>query len=435
MPDEGALPGRPWLAWAIFAGVILLITAALLAIVASGARLLDYDAYHTAAERIGAGLDPYTTPAEVQQTFLIFREFLITRDDTVFDGSERPAYIYPPSLASWMAGSGLLGTGLVQSAFILGIAGAITVMTCPMLRGAASAWWALVPALSQDVFVQFTNGNAELHVLALALTGCWLIARAGSAMAALAALPIAAAVLIKPVIGPLIAVFALIRLIQAPDRPAEAARIAIAAALSLTLVALEILRWPGWLRADAWQWIANAFDYTFMTLPLAQQEPYASWNRAPTQILVTLGMAAPDAQHAAAVVVAGLLGAALAVMPRRPTGLLPAFALALAISLMLRPTVWSVAFLDLAVALTLWPVLGVRARRLLLAGLIALAVARWIGFAVAVAGGSTLFMGLQTTALPWETLVLLPGAAMATLWAMKARARALDEGRAAPYQP
>lgn len=410
------MSGRGHVAWWIFGGLLVLQAAICLAVVASGATLIDYAAYELAAQRIARGVDPYADPALIQATFERFRDVLMTGDDSILTDAEEPAYIYPPTLASWMAATGLAGTPWLQAGWVLICAASIAVVAVIAVRDGASPWWALLAVLSLDTVVPLATGNAELTMTALGLVGCWLLWR-GEGLAA--AVPIALAVLIKPVSGPLFAAFSLLLIRQAHDRRAAATTVATAAVVSLLLVGLEAARWPGWLREDMLDWLGNAFEHTFMTLPVERQMPYSGWNRAPTQVFVTLGLPVQAAQFAALGLALAVLAAALVIVPRG-AGFLPVFAVAYVIALVARPTIWTLLYLDLFLLLALWPCLASGwPRRSALALALTLAASHWAALLWTLAGGPPRFGTFQTDTLPLETLTVLPLAALAALWALR----------------
>ncbi|MEL6197231.1 MAG: glycosyltransferase 87 family protein [Pseudomonadota bacterium] len=420
--------GHP--AWWIAGGLLAVQAAICALIILSGAALIDYMAYDLAAERLARGDSPYADPALVQTTFERMRDFLATRDPSVFRGDEEPTYIYPPTLALALAATGMAGTIGLQLAWLVLVVASIGAVAVFAARAGGSPWWALLPVLSLDAVAPLSSGNAELPVAALALLGCWLIWRGHGV---LAALPIALAVLIKPVFGPLFAAFALLFLRQATDRRAAVTTVALAAGLSLALVALEVLRWPDWLRAETLDWLGNAYQHTFMGLPVERQVPFSDWNRAPMQVFLTAGLAPPQAQAAGLAVALTVLASGLLLAPR---GLrfVPVMAVAWLVMLLARPTTWTLIHLDLLMLLALWPALDPgRPRQIALGAVVALQLSHWTAFYAGLAWHPRWMLTLQSHQFPFETLILLPAITLALLWALRqpenldpAPGRALD---------
>ncbi|MEL6267278.1 MAG: glycosyltransferase 87 family protein [Pseudomonadota bacterium] len=425
MPDRHGRNGAtargapPALPWALAAGWLLLLSGWLIVEVMGGATLPHYPAYRDAAARVAEGAPLYGS-AEAAQAGLRHEQARLTGSGAPPDGPPpQPAYLYPPTLALVLGGSGLADTPWPQVALVAASVAGVAVIAALMVGAAgASAWWVLLAVLSVDVAWQLTHGNAELPGLALAIAGCWLLHHRRP----LAAAPLLAlAVLIKPLFGPLIGAFALMRLATAPDRGGEARRIALAAALALALVALEVLRWPAAVRADMADWLANAIAFT--PYALADPAPFDGWNRAPMQVLVTLGADPATAQAAALALALLVLALAIVALRRRgrgAPGFVPLLAAAYLVSLVARPTTWTLPFLEIAVLLAAWPVLAPTARRLALTAAIALAASRWTATAITLAGGPPLMVTLQTAALPFETVLVLPAATALTLRALHA---------------
>ena len=89
-------------------------------------------------------------------------------------------------------------------------------------------------------------------------------------------------------------------------------------------------------------------------------------------------------------------------------------------------------FFELIVLGAAWPALGPWSRRALAAGAAALSASHLAAFALFVAGMRPGLLTLQTPALPWETLVVLPGAWALLTWAGRYSAAAAARSGSAP---
>jgi len=402
------------LGWGLYLVWFGLIAGGLLVLIGSGEMPVDLEAYNFAAGEIAEGRTPYTEPALIHEKFRQISRFLIEGVTPAEGEAVRNPYIYPPTLATIMA-----ATGNHAEAFVLALYAAMIGFALLWLRaaGPATPLWLLLCVFSWDLAANLSGGNAEILVLFLALLGCralWL------GWAVPAGLAMALAVLVKPFYLLFFAAFALVplRQSQAPGRTIRL--VAAAAVTALIVIGLEIWRWPHWLRLDALDYLRHAHESTFLVMALADQVPMSGWNRAPVQVLWTLGLPLFAAQAAALALWAGVVGLSAALVPRRSSGFALAFALAYASFLFARPTTWALPYFDVVVLLAVWPWLARGwERRLALAAAVVLSISHWAALGVTLAGIAPALLSLQTAAYPLETLIVLPGALALVLFAMR----------------
>jgi hypothetical protein len=390
---------RRWLPWSILAVVLLLEFGLLLALILGGEALVDFLAYQRAADAIADGRSPYADPATAQEAWRAMHRVLIEghEADEIIPGP----YLYPPSLALLLD-----GTGLPQAVFLVLIVASVAAI-CMILLDASTApepRLVLAVALSADVLLTVSGGNAEIVLVALSVLGCRLFHLGRPGLAGLAA---AVVLLVKPFFALLFVAFAVLRLGVAEGRPAVLRRTLLAAGTAALLVGLEALRWPGWLRSDFLTYMSAASDYTYLALPSEVQRPLSDWNRAPLQVLVTFGLPVGAAQAATLAIWAAVLGLSVGVLRHR-LEFAPAFALAWVIFLFARPMTLTLSFFEFFALAALWPLAGRRERRLLGLGAGLLVASHWAALALTLLGVAPRLATLQTAALPWETVLVLP---------------------------
>jgi hypothetical protein len=201
--------------------------------------------------------------------------------------------------------------------------------------------------------------------------------------------------------------------------------LALSAALTLGLVALEVARWGESLRAATLDYLRHALDYQWFALPVAEQAPMSAWNRTPMQGLVNLGVPPDTAQWAALALWFLPVVVTLWWARGRPLGFPLAFALAFALLYWGRPVGWGLPFLDVVVLAAAWPTLARRGRALLLAAAVALAASHWGALALSAAGRGLALFTLQPPAFPWETWLVLPAC-----WLLLLRGQSAPHARA-----
>ncbi|MDX1665553.1 MAG: hypothetical protein R3272_17325 [Candidatus Promineifilaceae bacterium] len=282
-----------------------------------------------------------------------------------------------------------------------------------------SPWWLLLIVLSWDVAATYLALNVELVLITSALLGAWLLWRRRPL---LAALPIAFLMLIKPFFGLLIAAFSLLMLVQRPERREQIGVIALAAGASLILIALELFRWPDWLRLDFFDYFGNALAHQWLALPTPEQTPMSIWNRTPLQLFVNMGIDATVAQWMSLALWAVLLIVSMWWTRQRSLSFALTFALAYVLFLWGRPVSWTLPYLEIVILLAIWPSLRARWQRaasLSAAG--TLIASHWLAlFRSAQSINANLFT-LQTATFPWETIFVLPLSWVVVMLATRAR--------------
>jgi hypothetical protein len=419
---------------------------------------IDYLAYARAADALAQGQSPYQTPAQDQAIWRLFHRVeadllaAYARGEgpaavqAGLTGPQQPGpYIYPPTLALlvWQI-------GLTPLLFVGGIVVAVLGFGLLWLRstGAHSAWLWLIVA-SWDVLASANGGNVELILLSLTLLAAWAL---WHGRGILAAPPIALVLLIKPFYVLVFVAVALLWLVSdAPDRdragrgrgaasdrdaashrgasaghkagPAREARLRTlvwAAALTLVLVGLEALRWGSSLRTETFEYLRHATDHLWLVRAPAEQTPMSAWNRTPLQALVSLGVPLGSAQIVSGGLWALTLGASLLAVRGRRLSFPLAFALALTLLYLGRPVGWGLIYVDLIVAPLLWPLLGRWWRVAMLGIVVVVGLTHWWALALALQGRGLPLLTIQPADFPWETMLVVPLAWLATLYAATA---------------
>ncbi|WP_157966403.1 hypothetical protein [Oceanibium sediminis] len=401
---------RPALAVALFSAWWILLTLALRAITLDAGELpVDYRTYALAAERLGQSGSPYPAAETVRGTWQAMHEsaLAVFRPDAAGPdaaGVVSGPYLYPPGLALV-----LQQTGLTGGQFLVLLAGA-TIGLCLgwwRLSGLRSAVWLLPACVSIDLIAVFMGGNVEILLIALSLLACRLL----WARHPLAAAPVVAAVLlVKPQFALLFAAFACLGLCATPGRRDFLRASVICAGAALVLIALDILRWPPAARADFLAYASAPAEFLYFALDDASQWPMRTWNRAPLQVFLNLGLPFGAAQAASIALYGLLLGISGLVLRGRALTFASAFALAYALLIVGRPITWALPMLSVFTLAAVWPALTRRGRVALVLVAAGVGLSHWVAFGLFVAGIWPGLLTLQTPALPWETLVILPGA-------------------------
>ena len=230
---------------------------------------------------------------------------------------------------------------------------------------------------------------------------------------------IAFIVLIKPFYALFFVAFLLLQAVQPRGTEQENPRaLMVAAGILLLLLTAELYRWGPDLRAEALAFYLNAGDAMWTALPLAEQSPLSAWNRTPLQGLINLGMAATVAQVTALGLWVLFLGVSLWLARRTALNFPLAFGLAMTLLYWGRPAGYGFNYLELVVAIVVWPSL-VRWQRLavlvLMAGIMG---SRWWALVETLRGENLSLLTMQTVAWPWETWLVLPFFWLLLLWAM-----------------
>ncbi len=392
-------------------GLVSLLGLLLVESAARGTLPVDYATYQASAEAIALSKSPYGTPEQSHAAWKDIHQFASQLDGQRTEKAEAPQpsgpYLYPPTLALLVYQAGL-NTGIFTLLVLISIVGFGKLW----LDGVAddgskpSAWWLLLIVGSWDVAASFSGLNVELVLLFLALLSARLLWLGHGLMAAF---PCALMILIKPFYALFVAAFGLILIFRGRDRRTPFRCLAVAATGTLSLIVLEVLRWPDWLRAEAVAYLQSALAHQWLVLPLEEQAPMSIWNRTPLQVLVNFGMEAGTAQQIALLLWGGLLLASLWWIRWRALSFALAFGLAYALFLWGRPVNWTLPYLDIILLLAVWS--RTRAgwqRRALGIGAAALALSHWVALFRTVGGIDANLFTLQTAAFPWETLSVLP---------------------------
>lgn len=413
------------LSWSLFA-VWLLVSIALVAGSAErGAVPIDFLAYQRAAEAIANGQSPYATAGESREIFRSFHrlELELQAAQALGEGegflrefAARPQqpgpYVYPPTLALLINQFNLDGVAFtaVILASVLGF-----VLIWFRATGAHAGWLLLVIG-SRDLFATLQGGNVELVLLFATLAAARLL---WDHRLIWATPLIAFVVLIKPFYALFFVAFLLLRAMQPRGSERESPRALMeATGILLMLLAAELYRWEPNLRAEALAFYLNAGDAMWTALPLAEQSPLSAWNRTPFQGLINLGLTSLPAQVAALGLWGLFLGVSLWLARRTALTFPLAFGLALTLLYWGRPAGYGFNYLELVVAIVVWPSL-VRWQRLavlvLMAGIMG---SRWWAFVETLRGKNLSLLTMQTAAWPWETWLVLPFFWLLLLWGM-----------------
>jgi hypothetical protein len=383
----------------------------------AGALPVDYASYAAAAERMQATGSPYIDTEGARARLREMHEAARAFFETGAQGTVPVSgpYLYPPSLARALPSAPLFLAILTLAAMALCLA-------WWRLAGAGAVWALAAMAGSIDLIASFLGGNVEILLIALALLGCWLLWREHPI---LAAVPIAATVLVKPPFALLFVAFAGLKWLSSTRRGFRSVAWTVAAVLAL--VALEVLRWPEAALADVAAYLSDPAAFQYFALPPEEQWPMRLWNRAPLQVFLTLGLPYPAAQGAALAAFGGAFLLVLRALRRHPPGFAIAFALAYGLLLVGRPITWSMPLLGAFVLTAAWTGLPQGGRRWLALAVLALGLSHWAAFAMFAAGLWPGLLTLQHPSLPWETVVVLPGALL-VLVGVARRQRATGPG-------
>lgn len=396
---------------------------------------VDYRGYAWAASAVGQGQSPYRTPEESQAIWRdVHRlgeplESNPAEQDPSAGGIESIGnlYLYPPTLATALARVGVSSAEQDDASFTAAEAGAVvgaiflflavvafaegwlqSIRAAARRRGGEepTAWWLLLVLLSWDVIASFSGVNVELLLIALTLGAAGLLWGGYPLLAAVLA---ALVLLMKPYYLLFFAAFGLLMIAARKRRwRAEAWQVGLAGGTAVGLVGLEVLRWPSSLRADYVRYMSNGIEHTWLSLPVEMQTPLSAWNRTPLQALVAAGVPPETAPWLSLGLWSGLLAVTAAVAWRHRIAFPLVFGLAYALFFIGRPVSWTLPYLDF-VLLATWPTLRPGwEQKAVGAGIAVVALSHWVALARTLGGyGADLFT-LQSAAVPWETLTVLP---------------------------
>lgn len=382
---------------------------------------VDYRSYMEATERLAATGSPYPGAAAVQETWQAMHRSAVALFAPGPAAAVTPdvvagPYLYPPGLAVF-----LHHTGLSALTYLVALTG-VTIALClawQYLSETRSLLWLAPMAVSIDLIAVFLGGNIEIFLIAMSMLGCWLLWRQHGL---LAAVPLATVVVVKPQFVLLFVAFALIGGLAARSDGRFRRTVVIAACASAGLILLETIRWPDAARADFLSYFADPRAFQYFALPLDSQWPMRLWNRAPLQLFLNAGLSFEAAQALSLAVYALLLMVAAGLLRDRPLQFSEVFALAYALLLIGRPITWSMPLLAVFVLTAVWPVCNRRERIALAAIAAVVGVTHWVAFVLFPLGIWPGLLTLQSPALPWETIVVLPGACLIVVIAARRRA-------------
>ena len=412
------------LSWLLFAVWLLVPIALVLDSAKRGVVPIDFLAYQRAAEAIANGQRPYATAEESREIFRSFNRLESELQAAQARGEgqaflrefaaqpQQPGpYVYPPTLALWINQfnlDGVVFTGVIMAS-VLGF-----VLIWFRATGAHAGWLLLVIG-SWDLLATIWGGNVELVLLFATLAAARLL---WDHRVIWATPLIAFVVLIKPFYALFFVAFLLLRAVQPRSAERENPRTLMAAGGILLLLAAELYRWGLDLWAEALTFYLNAGDAMWTALPLAEQSPLSVWNRTPLQGLINLGLASFPTQVAALGLWGLFLGVSLWLARRASLNFPLAFGLALTLLYWGRPAGYGFNYLELVVAIVVWPSLVRWQRLAVLVVMAGIMGSRWWAFAGTLRGENLSFLTMQTAAWPWETWLVLPFFWLLLLWAM-----------------
>lgn len=403
------------LLWTLFVLWLLAQLPTFVSLAQQNRSPIDFLAYRVAADAIVRGDSPYLTPSESQRIWHIFHdnETHVLAAGRHGQGQaalreidarpQQPGpYVYPPSLALWLA------QGRVSAFVFAGV-------TLLAMLGFAWLWLRstgahpialLLIVLSLEALASLNGGNVELLLLFAVLPAAWLLWH-GRALAA--TVPMVAVVLVKPFYVMLFVAFGLLLLVRDPSEARRTLRtVAMAAAASLTLIALEVWRWGPQLQAETLDYLRHALEHQWFVLPVDEQTPMSMWNRTPMQVFISVGLSPTEAQWGSVVLWLLLLGVTVWRTAGRRLNFPLTFALAFILLYLGRPVGWGLVYLEAVVALVVWPSLHGWHRPLLLVAIAVLMSSRYWALALTAQGYSMQLFTLQSADRPWETAMVLP---------------------------
>lgn len=376
---------------------------------------IDFLAYQRAAEALENGESRYLSPA---QSVAIFRylhqseaELLAAHargegyqflQGLIARPQQPGPYVYPPSLALLIAQLNvhfLVFIGLI----LLSILG-FTALWFKSTQ--AHSLWLLLVIGSRDVLASLQGGNVELLLLFVTV----LAARCLWDQRLLpAAFLITLVLLIKPFYALFFVAFMLLRevspIVEARVKPRSLAPLMT---VILALIAVEIYRWGSVVRAETLNFLLHATDYLWFALPVAEQTPLSMWNRTPLQGLINAGVPVSLAQMAALGLWLLFLGITLWWARKTPLTFPLTFALALTLLYWGRPAGYGFNYLEVVVAVVVWPTLQRWQKPVFLAEVAAVMASRWWALAQTLRGEGMALLTLQSATFPWETWLVLP---------------------------
>ena len=412
---------RHWpkrIVWLLLGSWFLLVTLLLIGrIHAKGELPVDYEAYHQATEAIGEGKNLYPSIEAARQTWLDIHQYETdVLAGQVHVGGRRIVgpYVYPPTLALWM-----VRLKLNVSVFLIFMAASVYGFSWLWLKSnAASSGWLLLVVGSWDVLLSLGAGNVEMLLLFLALLGAWLFWRR---QGVLAAGPTAFAILIKPFYAFFFTAFGLLMLAlaDAKNRTQVLKTLALASAVVVTLIGLDVSGWGPELRSQAATYLSNAMAYQWFELPVNQQTPMSLWNRTLLQGLVDAGWSPQNAQLASLGIGVIMIGASIGRIWGRRLSFAAVFAVAFVMFYWIRPVGWGLPYLEVVMLVTLWPILKNHLERsVLLALAIGLMLSHWLALFFTSQVHGLRLLTLQGSEFTWETWLILPLCWGLLLWAV-----------------
>ena len=324
-------------------------------------------------------------------------------------------YVYPPTLALWM-----VRLKLNVSVFLIFMAASVYGFSWLWLKSnAASSGWLLLIVGSWDVLLSLGAGNVEMLLLFLALLGAWLFWRR---QGVLAAGPTAFAILIKPFYAFFFTAFGLLMLAlaDAENRKQVLKTLALASAVVVTLIGLDVSGWGPELRSQAATYLSNAMAYQWFELPVNQQTPIEVCGIGPfCRDLSALAGLPQSAQLASLGMGVIMIGASMGRIWGRRLSFAAVFAVAFVIFYWIRPVGWGLPYLEVVMLVTLWPILKNHLERsVLLALAIGLMLSHWLALFFTSQVHGLRLLTLQGSEFTWETWLILPLCWGLLLWAV-----------------
>ena len=398
------------LAMTLFTGWWIILALGLKAITLDVGELpVDYRTYVIAEERLRTTGSPYVDPEIAQGIWRAMHQNAQAAFDPGRESGEAVEivsgpYLYPPSLAFL-----LNQTGLTPLQYLVVLALAVIALGVGWLKflDDLSLFWLLGMACSIDLIAVFLGGNVEILLVALSLFACRLIWLGHGIFAGLL---VGSVLVVKPQFALLFLAFGCLSVIGSSFQRGGLRACFGAAAVALVLMAAEAWRWPAPARGDFLSYLADPGVMQYFALSTEAQWPMNIWNRAPLQVLLELGLSFGTAQALSIGFYLLFLGASVFLLWGRTLHFSLLFALAYVLFLIGRPITWSMPLLAIFVLSAAWPEFSKVERRIATGVACLLGLAHWVAFALFAAGVWPGLLTLQVPWLPWETLLILPGA-------------------------
>ncbi|MEZ5004221.1 MAG: hypothetical protein R2730_14415 [Chitinophagales bacterium] len=380
----------------------------------NGKTPADCATYFHALEQYSKQLSPYNTIEASQAQWMSIHHL----EEQVLSGSidEFPGekisgpFLYPPTLLQLMQFLHLTPIG-----FLIGLLISLVLFSWLWIRlNKLSVWWLLFFLFSWDILASFTLGNIEIILLTCTLITAYGIYTKRVVRVA----PLIAFIgLVKPFYVLFFVAFGLLLLANNDeDRTKNGRSMIPGAGVTLLLLIMGWLLWPGWIRPDVIDFLSNGTAHSWYILPLADQTPMSIWNRTFMQGLVSVGISASIAQICSLIAwcILTLISIRLVWNKHLPFSIL--FAFSLLLFYWFRPVGWSLIFLDVIVLSAIWPYTGSLQKRALLSVGILFALTHWLALIKTGELEWLRLVTLQSATFPWETWFVFPAAFLLLFW-------------------